>query len=293
MNSITSQFRLLLLSAVLFSPVFMKADEAWKLDGKTREKCLEVLRAGFRDDDFWPAMHAAEALTLAGQGGEVRSVLEPKLTTETDDQMRCGLARELVRAGDRKKADILFSILKGDDPHGHVHAAESLYKVGFDTDPKPLQQRFETTEDIRLKLMAAAALAKHGRDPVRSEAFAFLRKVLATEPDPDTFRLSAWVLGRIGDPSDIPRIRARLDDAKEPIQKSFLRNALAALGDIEARQAVLKNLESKDPDIRTYAAIFAGEAGIFEAATLLTNQLSDEDLDARIRAAQGLIVLSQ
>lgn len=293
MNSIPIQIRLLPLIAILFSSVFTKADEAWKLNDETREKCLEVLRDGFRDDDFWPAMHAAEALTLAGQGMEVRSVLEPKLKTETDDQMRCGLARELVRAGDRKKADILFSILEGDDPHGHVHAAESLYKVGFDTDPKPLELRFRNTDDIRLKLMAAAALAKHGQDPARSEAFAFLRKVLSTEPDPDTFRLSAWVLGRIGDPSDIARIRARLDDAKEPLQESFLQNAISVLGDIEARQDVLKNLASKDPDIRTYAAIFAGEAGIFEAASLLTKQLSDDDLDARIRAAQGLIVLSQ
>ena len=35
----------------------------------------DVFRAGIRPGEFWPAMHAAEGLTLAGYGGEVRSCL--------------------------------------------------------------------------------------------------------------------------------------------------------------------------------------------------------------------------
>src|SRR5690242_10317620 len=70
------------------------------LDEAARARCLAVLRAGLGSDEFWPAMHAAEALTLEGLGAEVRASLAARLPGETDDQRRCGLARELVRAGD-------------------------------------------------------------------------------------------------------------------------------------------------------------------------------------------------
>src|SRR5262249_34325650 len=71
-----------------------------EIDEATRTRCVNVLRSGLGSDEFWPSMHAAEGLTSAGQGQDVRRALAPKLTTETDDQKRCGLARELVRAGE-------------------------------------------------------------------------------------------------------------------------------------------------------------------------------------------------
>ncbi len=42
-----------------------------ELDPPLRARCLALLREGLASDEFWPAMHAAEALTLAGQGEEV------------------------------------------------------------------------------------------------------------------------------------------------------------------------------------------------------------------------------
>src|SRR5262245_17693172 len=99
------------------------------LDEPTRNRCLGVLRAGLGSDEFWPAMHAAEALTLAGHGAEVRAALAPRLPGEGDDQRRCGLARELVRSGDLAPTRVMIDILAGANPHGHVHACESLFKV--------------------------------------------------------------------------------------------------------------------------------------------------------------------
>ena len=98
-----------------------------------REQALAILRAGLQARDeanFWPAMHAAEGLTLAGHGCEVRKALEPWLATETDARRRCGLARELIRAGDLSKVGDLARILTSPDSYGHIHAAESLFKVG-------------------------------------------------------------------------------------------------------------------------------------------------------------------
>src|SRR5205823_224646 len=103
--------------------------ETLDLDEATRARCLGVLRGGLESEEFWPSMHAAEALTLDGRGSEARALLGPKLPKETDDQRRCGLARELARAGDRAPLQVMLDILASPNPHGHVHACESLFKL--------------------------------------------------------------------------------------------------------------------------------------------------------------------
>ena len=263
-----------------------RAERKMMLESEVVNECLEILWEGLKSDDFWPSMHAAEALTIEGFGNEVLVFLRPKLANENDDQRRCGLAREMVRAGDVLKSAVMLEILKSDDPHGHVHAAESLYKVGWVGSPEPLRSAFNETEDIRLKIMAAAALAKHMED---GEAYRFLRKHLADESDPDLFRLTAWVLGRIGDESDILLIRLRLGDTDDPVHRAFLEHALAALGDSDGNEALLGNLKSEDPAICTYAAVFAGELSEVDAYTDLESLLNSEILDVRIRAAQAIL----
>ena len=263
--------------------------EGIKLDATTRAKCLKVLRDGLNSAEFWPSIHAAEALTLAGKGKEVRKFLEPKLKTETDDQKRCGLARELSRAGDKARSQVLLDILKKKDDHGHVHAAESLYKVGWTGDGKPIEAAFAQTSNVRLRLMAAAALGRNGN----AEAMTYLRDRTREEKDPTLYFISAWVLGRIGDKSNIELIRKRIPDAPDAWTKAFLEHSLANLGDPEGRQALVRNLKSDDARIRIYAAVFAGEARMVSTKAQLIKLLDDENLDARIRAAQALLVLSR
>ena len=259
-----------------------------RLDDPTRARCVEVLRDGLRSDEFWPAMHAAEGLTISGHGAEVRKYLEPKLVAGNwDDQQLCGLSRELVRAGDSAKEQVMLDILAGEDDFGHTHAAESLFKVGTLTERKSLERAFREGKTPLLQLMAAAALAKAGHD----EAMQFLHEIL-TSNDEDTFRIAAWILARVGDKSDIEPIRARLSDASTPMNKAFLSHALAALGDKAGLAALSINLNSDDPDIRTYAATFAGDARAVSVAPKLIKQLDDPDLDARIRAAQSLLDLT-
>ncbi len=262
-----------------------------QLDAKTKAKALKILRDGIRakgPDNFWPSIHACEALTLAGHGDEVTKLLTPKLKTEKDDQRRCGLARELVRAGDRSKAKIMLDILAGEDKHGHVHACESLYKINEIGDGKLLRSSLKSDNTIQA-LMAAAALGRKG-DP---EAMKFLREKLSDE-DAGIARISAWVLGRIGDArSDIPGLRTGLTKQTDPLVRSYFENSLALLGDPRGITAVLRNLRSEDSGIRTYSAVFAGEARITSAKDRLITLLDDETLDVRIRAAQALLVLAQ
>lgn len=261
-----------------------------ELDASTKNKCLAVLREGLASDQFWPSIHAAEALTLAGHGAEVRRHLEPKLKTEKDDQKRCGLSRELVRAGAKPKSAVMLGILKGADTHGHVHAAESLYKVGWMGDAAPLRAAFAQTGNMTLRLMAAGALVKHERD---ANALAFLRDRMRAEKDPEVFRIVAWLLGRIGGKADIGLIRARMKDAPNANVKAYLNNAMAALGDTAGQAALVSNLTSGDPGLRVYAAVFAGEAGMTAVKLQLIALLKDDTLDVRIRAAQSLLVLSR
>ena len=172
-------------------------------------RCLQILRAGLRSDEFWPSMHAAEALTLAGRGNEVRGLLASKLETETDDQRRCGLARELVRAGDCAKVGVILEILAKHDSNGHVHAAESLYKVGRVGDGRLLRQAMAQEANPTLQLMAAAALGRCGHPG----AMKLLRRQLASD-NPEVSRIAGWVLG----PSATSRTRrscARTSRAQE------------------------------------------------------------------------------
>lgn len=267
---------------------FIPQPRQLELSAEVRERALLILRDALRGDEFWPAMHAAEGLTLAGHGTQVIEFLEPKLPLEQDDQRRCGLARELVRAGQRDRAAIMLAMLASENPHGHIHAAESLYKVDVIGDGNALRQAFERADNIKLKIMSAAALARCGD----LKSLAWLREQLAAD-DQETMQLAAWVLGRIGDRSDCPQLRKNLARAAQPIIRAYQEHALAMLGDEEGLAALRKNLTDADPLIRTYAANFAGDARALSVAEDLQPLLEDENLDARVRAAQALLFLAQ
>lgn len=257
------------------------------LDPAVAAKCLAVLRAGLASDEFWPAMHAAEALTIAGQVEEVRSALRPRLPNETDEQRRCGLIRELVRTGDRTPLPLMWKILADEKSNGRVHAAESLYKVGELDDGRLMRSVFATADVPKLKLMAAAALARGGSPA----AYAVLREKL-TDPDFEVRKVAGWVLGLLGDARDLAPLKKVLAAETDPLAQAYFVNALACLGDAPARETLVKNLSSPNAPIRAYSADFAGYARAIEAQPRLIELLDDENLDVRVRAAQSLIALS-
>ena len=261
---------------------------ALALTDEVQNRSLGVLRDALQSAEFWPSIHAAEGLALAGHGQEVRELLEPKLKSEQDDQKRCGLARELVRAGDHSKASVMFDILAGENPYSHVHAAESLYKVAMLDDGRIVRRAFVQATDPSLQLMTAAALGRGG-----SPAALKLLRGKLLDSDPEISRLAAWVLGRIGDQTDVAPLRENVAQAKDELTRCYGQHSLAALGDADGLAALLKNLSADDPAIRTYAATFAGDARALSAADKLIDLLDDSNVDVRVRAAQSLLVLSQ
>lgn len=283
-------------ASVLVTFVGCKTNELGRgkmqIEAATEERALAVLREGLNakgDDQFWVSIHAAEGLTLGGRGQEVIAFLGPMLATEKDAQRRCGIGRELVRAGDRAKVSVLTEVLTSPDPYGHIHAAESLYKVYEVGDPDAMRRHFKEGDSVKLRLMAAAALARHGD----LGAVAYIREMRDGD-DPEGIQIAAWILGRIGNAKDIEPLRKRLDDAPTPLIKAYVEHALAALGDPDGLIALSRNLDSDNPAIRTYAATFAGDAKAAFVQPKLEKMIeSDEHLDARVRAAQTLLQLSR
>ncbi len=252
-----------------------------------RDRCLAILRKGIQSDEFWPAMHAAEALTLAGAGDEVVVELRDRLPMERDDQRRCGLARELVRAGDRSQVPILFEILSDSQSSGRVHAAESLYKLAETGDGQSLRSAFAQSHNPQLRLMAAAALAKAGQ----ADALAFLRDQLRSE-DRRVRNTVAFALARLGGAPDVQPIRDSLDRETDIASRAMLVNALASLGNAQGREELGRNLVSADAAVRTMSAECAGHSRCCEYQSKLIRLLDDSTLDTRVRAAQSLIALS-
>lgn len=258
------------------------------LDAETEARCLVVLRAGLASEEFWPAMHAAEGLSLGGHGAEVITALTPRLDTETDGQKRCGLARELVRAGDRSKTAILLGLLADSDTYAHVHAAESLFKVNQIGDGTLLRAALADRANAPKSMMAAAALARWGN----GEALNYLRERVQSD-DADVAKIAAWALGQVGDQGDRDILKAGAARFEDPAVKSFFLNALAGQGDPHGVAHLAAGLKSADAGVRVMAANFAGEIGLTQLKDDLTALLADENLDVRVRAAQSLLMMAR
>ena len=282
-----TRWLILTLAAVVAAVTAGETRGEEQLSAETREDCLVVLREALAGDEFWPAMHAAEALTLAGHGDEVRAALQPRLKTEADHQRRCGLAREIARTGDRPVLGELWKILADEESNGRVHAAESLYKIAEVGDGKLLRSALAQNDNLKLTLMAAAALGRAG-NPAAIER---VRKELSHD-DLEIRKIAAWILGLIGGRQDIEPIKKLLAAETDPLAQAYFINALACLGDADSRVQLRKNLSAEDPAVRTYSADFAGYARAVEFRPRLIEMLQDENVDARVRAAQSLIALS-
>ncbi len=274
-------------TSIYLAKVQLPPAESLSLAPDVRQRCMNTLRNALDSEEFWPAMHAAEALTLAGAGDNVVAALADRLPVERDDQHRCGLARELVRAGDRSKLPVLFDILGDANSSGRVHAAESLYKIAESGDGTQLRAAFSQTQDPKLRLMAAAALARAGD----VGALEFLRKQLRSE-DRSSRNLAAFALARLGDDSDVGPLNVALQREADDMGRAFLISALTSLGNAKGREELGRNLDSADPAARALLVESVGYGRCPECRAALVRLLDDPVLDVRVRAAQSLLALS-
>ena len=121
----------------------------------------------------------------------------------------------------------MLDILAGKADFGHVHAAESLYKLEEIGDGVAMRKAFAQKKNLRLRVMAAAALARCGNP----DAMKFLRTEVINHKDPEVYKLAAWILGRIGDGSDIALLKRHLKRCPDELTRAYFQNSLATLGE--------------------------------------------------------------
>lgn len=219
-------------------------------------RCVETLHGVLRSEEFWPSMHAAEALTLAGSGHEVRTVLIGLLKTETDVVRRCGLAREIVRTGDRSVLSILWDAIATGDGRTQTVAAEGLFKVREAGDGSTLRRIVSASDNVVLQLMATGALWTLDA----AGSMSFIRQGLAGE-DPQGQKIAAWIIAQVGDASDVPLLLQNIDRDLEPLTQAYLFAALACHGGFDGHRRLAGILTSTDPVVRATAAEFLGHSG--------------------------------
>ena len=208
---------------ILLGAVSICAAQAQQgFDSDMRLRAVSVLRAGMASEEFWPSMHAAEALTAAGFGACVIHDLMPRLQAETDAQRRCGLSREIMRAGDLRPLPGMVEILKDPATTAPVHVCESLFKVHQVGDLAAMQRHLQSGNTSE-ELMAAAALARAGQ----TAELARIRKRLHPPNDETARRIAAWILGQIGGREDWAPIQVLAESAEDGLARSFAWNALA------------------------------------------------------------------
>tara|TARA_R110002095_G_scaffold18396_1_gene21320 strand:+ start:6602 stop:7456 length:855 start_codon:yes stop_codon:yes gene_type:complete len=269
-------------------------DTVDELTESTRAESVRILTQTLHqaseseNSKFWPAIHAAEALSSAGYFTEVKQTLTPLLKTDTNHQHRCGLAREVARAGDRSHVHVMLDILAGEETSSHVHACESLFSVNERGDGKLLRTAMLQTQNPIKAIMAAGAFARQED----SSAFALLREHLQGA-DPLSRQIAAWVLSYVGERCDIPALESGLEQATAPVERAYFVHTLAALGEEAAQQELIRNFSSENATVRAYAAFYAHVAKLDSACDLLVELLNDPAVDVRVRAAHSLLASQQ
>lgn len=247
-------------------------------------RCLAILREGLTSTEFWPSCHAAEGLTIAGHSSEVRVHFAPKVSNEIDDRCRCGLARELVRAGDREPLRVLVDVLKKSTVRNQITAAESLFKVGEIGDEQIVRDSLIATDNQVLQLMTLAILAQQGDQ----QSLDRIRNKLSHE-SAVTRKIAAWLLMRLGQESDIGRLHQVKESERELLVRAYVDHALAVLGDEGGIQFLRDNFSSDSLEIRQMAAEAAHLVNPSVAIPQLEAALEDQELDIRIRATSALL----
>ncbi|EAQ78571.1 alpha/beta hydrolase fold domain-containing protein [Blastopirellula marina] len=251
----------------------------------SRQTCLSILQTALKSDQFWPAMHAAEGLTAVGHHAEVSKHLKQRWKSTHDDQQQCGIARELVRAGDNSFVGMLSYRLADPASTGRVHAAESLFKLGLLGDKATLR-RAAKSEDQGLRQMSLAALARSGDIVAHQQILDDLKAQNET-----IRRRAAWILGVIGNEQDRQAVQNAAREDAEPLEKAEFDHTLVTLGDEQAMASLNDHLTSDVAAIRANAAYYAGAARLVQTEPTLLALLNDPVADVKIRAAASWLQL--
>ena len=284
----------LLLSALFFAGCKSVSlpPAAYLMTGNVHQKCLKVLREGLAADEFWPSIHAAEALIKANYVFEAKPVLAQRLARETDKRRIAGYARALITTGDVQTINHaivnLQDILLSDDTEARILAAEAMFRTATVGDAAILEQAMDSLSNGRLRVFAAATLTLTDHANMRE----IVHKALRGD-DPAARYIAADVIPIIGKREpNISMLLETRDLASSDFENLYFVRALAMFGVNSAREELSGFLNHPDPTIRSRAAFAIAEAWMIEQSDQLIQLLDDPSLAVRVRAAQALMTLS-
>jgi hypothetical protein len=170
------------------------------------------------------------------------------------------------------------------DEHAAVRVTEQL---GSAKSPLAVDELLETLKDPRFNVRFEAIVAMARTKPDERVVHALLETLHGTELSLGA--LSAWALGRLGDPRAIPDLRAALENPYHSIRVQSIR-ALAALGDSEIAPELHRRLENEtDKGLQMAYASSLGKLGYTDATQDLLALLYEfQNAGARMELALAI-----
>lgn len=261
---------------------------SYLLTGNVHQQCIEVLREGVQGDEFWPSIHAAEALIREDYGFEAIPVLRERMGREEDRRRIAGYARALAADDPNQSIVALQDILLSGDLEARILAAEAMFRKGIVGDPSILEQATDPSQNGRLRVFAAATLTVTDQEDMRD----VVREALASN-DPAARYIAADVIPIIGNlEDDAPTLIDKKDLVNSDFENLYFVRALAMFGFDSARKELLSFLKHPDPTIRSRAAFAVAESWYIESSNQLIPLLEDPALAVRVRAAQALLTMA-
>lgn len=258
------------------------------LTGNVHQQCIEILREGVQGDEFWPSIHAAEALIREDYGFEATPLLRERMGREQDRRRIAGYARALAAVDQNQSVVALQDILLSDDIEARILAAEAMFRTGIVGDPAILEQATDPSQNGRLRVFAAATLTVTDQADLRT----VVREALDSN-DPAARYIAADVIPIIGNlEDDAPTLIDKKDLVNSDFENLYFVRALAMFGFDAARKELLSFLKHPDPTIRSRAAFAVAESWSIESSNQLIPLLDDPALAVRVRAAQALLTMA-
>jgi HEAT repeat protein len=223
----------------------------------------------------------ARAVKVGLRSGHDAPMLGRRLAqciTGADSAEKTALARLLSWVGGQEAAAGLLKLLDGPDPAVARSAASALAELGSEADSQILQALRDGDSARRRVLLPLV-----GRKAVSVPDVL----VCLEDRDASVRALAADTLSRIGDPSAVPALFARLVDEDPRVVQATV-GAIQSLGSEQTERLALEAARAQDPRLRRAALRIISYFGYSRGLDVLLQAMRDPDERLRDAAIYGL-----
>ncbi len=184
-----------------------------------------------------------------------------------------------ITCSDNAAKALMTAIKKGD-----IDLSEFIYPMSDISTEYNIQQLAGLLKDKRVEMRIFAAEVLGWMQ--NKKAVDVLLEAL-NDKDPDVRRIVAQALGKIGDGRAIDALLDKYKNDTASVSGSAKYSILTLKGDYAAK-VMIKNLKSKDPELRALSAQSLGYYGSLSAVEPLINALSDNNIDVKKYSVESL-----